>query len=367
MPNATNNLENRQAAHTLPVRSSGAPLRVGYVPLLDSAPLIIAQTHGYFERFGLNVELVREIGWATVREKIRHGELDAAQAPASMVFEISCGLRTVPVPCLTGLVTAHHGNAIVLSGELWDMGVRDAFSLERVIRAHKGKRRFIFAGVLVYSSQNYLMRKWLRNGGIDPDREVEMAVVPPPQVHLCLQAGHIDGFCVAEPWGSVCIADRTSWSPALSHDIDPFHPEKVLLVRRDFHETRRDEHLALLTALLMAARHCDQPEHRAEVAETLSGPRFLHVPRTHLHAALSNEYPMGYDRFHQGSDVIRFSGPDHNTPSIARGRWVMDEIFANGLSTGIAPLSDAEITAHYREDIFREAAALADSARINRN
>jgi len=344
-------------------RAVRQPLRVGYVPLLDSAPLIIAKTHGFFDAFGLDVDLVREIGWATVREKIRHGELDAAQAPASMVFEISCGLRTVPVPCITGMVTAHHGNAIVLSGELWELGVRDAYSLHRLIRTQQGKRRFIFAGVLVYSSQNYLMRKWLRSGGIDPDHDVEIAVVPPPQVHLCLQSGHIDGFCVAEPWGSVCIADGTSWSPALSEDIDPLHPEKVLLVRHDFHDTRRDEHLALLAALLLAARYCDQPENRAEVAAVLADPAFLNVPQPLLHASLSDQYPMGYDRLRTDASVIRFSGTHHNTPSVDRGRWVLDEIFSHGLSDGLAPLNETQIATYYREDIFREAVALADSAR----
>lgn len=349
-----------------PASRSRLPRRrisVGYVPLVDSAPLLIAQTHGFFESYGVDVDLVREIGWATVREKIRHGELECANAPASMVFELSCGLGVLPQQCLTGMATAHHGNSIVLSTELWDAGVRDAHSLARLIRANKGKRRFVFAGVLVYSSQNYLMRKWLRSGGIDPDNDVDMVMVPPPQVHLCLKSGHIDGFCVAEPWGTVSINDGVCWSPELTATLDPQHPEKVFLVRADFDEACRDEHLAMLAALQEAAAFCDAPENRAEVALVLARSEYLDLPEPILRRALYGPYPMGYDRQYENGDVIRFAGPKGNTPSLETARWVLDEIFENGLSEGLSPMSDDEVRNLYREDIFEAAKSLAASHR----
>ncbi|MCC5838893.1 MAG: ABC transporter substrate-binding protein [Opitutales bacterium] len=337
---------------------SGGRLRVGYVPLIDSAPLVIAQTHGFFERAGLEVELVREVGWASVREKIRLGELDGAQAPASMVFELSEGLGVLPEACFTGLVTAHHGNALVLSMELWELGVRDAHSLARVVRAHRGKRRFIFAGVLNYSSQNYLMRRWLLSGGLRPEQDVDLAMVPPPQVRRCLEAGHLDGFCVAEPWGSAVIAAGLGWSPDLSADFDPGHPEKVFLVTDEFHRRRPSDHMALLTALLAAARFCEEPRNRRGVAQVLAQPGFLDLPEEILRPALVGPYPMGCERERPGDDVIRFAGEGINAPTEEKARWVLEEIARHGLSRGMAPLSTAAIAARFRMDVFEEAAAM---------
>ena len=111
------------------------PLKLGFVPMADCAPLVVAQELGLFAQQGLSVELCREPGWATIREKIYHRELDAAQAPGSMVFELSWGYGGLVCPCITACVTALNGNAITLSNELWDMGVRMASaSLKRVIQ-----------------------------------------------------------------------------------------------------------------------------------------------------------------------------------------------------------------------------------------
>ncbi len=337
--------------------TEGEALKIGYVPLVDSAPLIIAETHGFFRKYGLRVKLEREVGWATVREKIRHGELQGAQAPASMVFEIHYGLGVMPVPCMTALITAHHGNAIVLSNELWELGVRDAFSLMRLIRSERHQRRFTFAGVLQYSSQHYLMRKWLASGGIDLDKDVDLVMIPPPQVHPCLRAGHIDGFCVAEPWGSASIAEGICWSPVLSRDFDPGHPEKIFMVQRSFDRQRHSEHLALIAALIEAARYCDQPDNREEVASVLSHRSYLDLPEAILRSSLVGPYPMGEGRA-DGVDVIRFARDGANRPCVKKGRWVINEIFAHGLSASLPPLSDEAVSACYREDIYDEAEAL---------
>lgn len=330
---------------------------IGYVPLLDSAPLIIAQTHGFYEKAGVGISLQREVGWATVREKIRHGELDGAQAPASMIFELSQGLGVLPLPCLTGLMTARHGNAIILSMELWDLGVRDAHSLARLVKSNAGKRRFIFAGVLHYSSQNYLMRRWLLSGGIQPDKQVDIAVVPPPQMRRCLEAGHLDGFCVAEPWGSEVIAAGLGWSPALSVDLSSGHPEKVFIVSEEFERQRPQVHRAILSAILAAARYCEAPENRAEVAAVLSRPEYLNLPATILERALVGPYEMGCDRVRYDADVIAFAGEGINRPTEDKARWMLDEITTHGLTFGMPPLSLETIQACFRVDIYRDAEA----------
>src|SRR4051794_36657723 len=105
-----------------PARSR--PLRLGFVALSDSAPIIMGKELGLYAKYGLSVELHREVGWATIRDKVLYGELDAAHAPAGLVVAASCGLGSVQVECLTGLVLNLNGNAITLSQNLWKKGVR---------------------------------------------------------------------------------------------------------------------------------------------------------------------------------------------------------------------------------------------------
>lgn len=337
------------------------PLRIGYVPLTDCAPLVVAHERGLFARHGLRVQLRREAGWATVREKMLHGELDASQAPASMVFEMSWGLGVVPVPTLTGLVTAHNGNAITLSNELWDLGVRDAFSLRRVVDKLRGQRRFTFAGVLHFSSQHYLMRKWLRSGGIRPEVDVDITMLPPPQVPTCLREGHIDGYCVAEPWSSVGLLRGIGWCVTLTADFDPRHPEKVFLVRESFERERHDEHVRLLAALIEAARYCDEPRNRREVAGLLAQPNYIGVPREVLENALIGPFRMGMDRECDAASAIVFHRDDAGRPTEAKARWMLNEIGVHGLGRGLPELTTAEIREHYREDLYEAALALASA------
>ena len=323
--------------------------------MTDCATLLVADALGIFAQHGLQVALCREAGWATVREKMLNAELDAAHAPASMVFEMTYGLGVMPVPSHTGLVMALNGNAVTLSNELWELGVRDAPSLKRIIDQHRGKRTFTFAGVLNYSSQHYLMRKWLRSGGIDPDRDVNIAIVPPPLVASCLQNGHLDGFCVAEPWSSLSLLNEQGWCAALTSELDPKHVEKVFMVRSDFDHDREEEHLRLIASLIEAARYCDEPENRREVATILSHERYLDVPRSVLEPALVGPFYMGKDRHAPADDAIIFHREDAGRPTVAKGQWVLDEIRAHGLAKAGAALRLSNIPTVFREDLFDKA------------
>src|SRR5258708_5022910 len=127
---------------------SHAWLNVGFAATIDCAILIAAQELGLFRKYDLDVRLSREVGWATIREKLLHEELDAAAAHASMLFSIYCGLGVVRRSCLTGILLGFNGSAVTLSNDLWDMGARDAVSLGKIIHQHKGARTFTIGVVL---------------------------------------------------------------------------------------------------------------------------------------------------------------------------------------------------------------------------
>lgn len=333
-------------------------LRLGFVPLTDCAPIVVAQELGLFKQFGLQVRLSCELGWATVRDKIVHGELDAAHALAAMPFAATLGLGSAAVECLTALVLNLHGNAITLSSDLWNRGVRDGHSLREAVQAARNEKVFTFGVVFSFSSHRHLLRKWLSIHGIDPERDVRIVVVPPPQMAMNLKAGNLDGFCSGEPWNSVAVDSGSGWIAATSAELDPGHPEKVLMVRRDFAERRSEDHLALVAALKAACEFCEQPENYSEIAAILARPKYLGVPAEILLRSFSGELDCGHGTTRRVDNFLNFHRDDANEPTSSRAAWALQLVRASGLCPEPAKLNFALGRKIFRADIFEQADGL---------
>jgi len=329
-------------------------LHVGFVPIVDCAVLIAAQELGLFARRGLAVELHKQVGWATVREKLLHGELDAVHAPASMGFAIRCGLGVVPQHCLTAFVLSLNGSAITLSRELWESGVRDAASLGALIRRERGTRTYQFGAVLDLSSQNQQLRGWLQSGGIDPDRDVRIQIVPSPVIHRGLTEGHLDGYCVAEPWNSIVTLAGGGWVVATSAELEPGLPEKILLVLEQFEAKRPFQHRAMVAALAEASLFCEQPENRPELVKMLAQPRYIGVENALLSNALIGPFDTGRGT-RSIPDFICYHRHDANVPDLAKGRKVFDRVRQMDSARASKALRRDVIPKIFREDIYREA------------
>lgn len=330
--------------------------------MTDCAPLIAAKELGLFDRVGLNVNLSREAGWGTIRERMLHQELDAAHAHASMIYEMNLGLGVRSAPCITGLMISHNGSAISFSNELWELGARDPRSMKRVIDAHRGQRKFRFAVVLKFSTQNYLLRKWLRQGGIDPDVDVELVVVPPPQVFSCLLKGHIDGYCAGEPWSSIGLMQGVCWCAALTSEVEQMHPEKVLLVHQNFEVQRHNEHTAMIRAVIEAAEYCDKQTNRRDLAEMLSQPCYFNASKEALLNGLHGPFQRGIAGQSSALDAIVFRKNKASEPSEEKARWVLQEINSNKLTPEPLNLSTEQIKSFFRMDIYEEAEQLFQAA-----
>lgn len=335
-------------------------LRLGFVPLTDCAPIAMAQELGLFAKYGLNVSLQRELGWAAIRDKMVTGELDAAQAVAGMPFATALGLGSIQRDCVASLVLNLHGNAITLSNELWSLGVRDASSLRDFIRANSQERSFTFGVVFPYSSHAFLLRDWLASAEINPDKDVRIVVVPPPQMPSALQAGHIDGCCVGEPWNTIAVQSKVGWVIAVSAELAPNHPEKILMVRREFADHCSDEHEALIAALLDACAFCDLPENRPAIASVLSRRAYLDRPVSALLPGLTGEFDLGHHRTRHIPDFVTFHRHHANEPSDDKAAWVANHMRTGPLAThtGITPALTRSI---FRCDIFDRACALRSS------
>jgi len=329
-------------------------LRVGFLALTDAAPFAVAEERGLFAKHGVRVQLSREVGWATMREKIVYGELDAAQAPAPMLWSTTLGLDSVACPVTTGLILNLHGNAITLSERLWVIGVRDASSLRDETRRRSGERKLTFGVVFNFSSHHLLLRTWLREGGINPDRDVRIVVVPPAQMFRNLSAGTIDGYCAGEPWNTLAVREKSGWCPTWSAAQHPGHVEKVLMVTERFAETRAAEHTALIAALVEACAWCDEPANREPLSRLLANAGYINQSARIISPALTGTFDCGHGRTENIPDFHVFHAGQANLPSTAKAAAIQQELIAAGLLPS-GTVTNQLTHRLFREDIFNHA------------
>jgi len=354
---------------SIPMKRTGSlirperKLRVGFVPLVDCAPFVVAFESKLFAKYGVEVVLHRELGWATVRDKIIYGELDASHAVAGMALAATCGWGSIANPCVTGMMLNTNGNGITLSNSFFSQGVRDAKSFKRFLLTANPRKVPTLGTVSPFSSHNFLLRQWLRSGGIDPDKEVRIVIVPPPQVCQNLKAGNLDGFCVGEPWNSLAVQNHLGWTVATSTELSRGHPEKILMVREEFAEKRAGEHLALMAALLEACKWCDQPENLGEIVSMLCRPEYLNLPAKVLLPSLSGRYDYGHGRRETIEDFIAFYRHNANEPTPGKIDWIMEHMADNGFSKIEQPSTEL-CQRVFRQDLYQQARKLGSGRRF---
>lgn len=276
----------RKARQTAPAQTIPAVTRVqtvekstvtlGYVPTTDAAPFIVAQEKGLFQKYGLEkVELVPETRWQAIADGIANQRFDAAQMLAGMPLAMTLGAGDQPrVPVVTALVTARNGNAITLSKRFDAQGVSTLADLKAAI-ADTPDQAHTFGVVDDASMGSLLLRYWLAAGGIDPDREVTLAVMSSAQMHSQLAQGTIDGYLAAEPWNLRAVRNDTGFVVATDLEIWNGHQNKVLGLREDWAQRHPQTHLALVKALIEACEYCDDRRNRADIVELLAQPQYL--------------------------------------------------------------------------------------------
>ena len=322
----------------------------------------MAQELGLFAKHGLHVELTREIGWATIREKIIHRELDAAHAPAGMLFAAAAGLGGIHADVLTGFVMNLHGNAITLSQRLWQAGVRDGRTLRDFVR--RRGRPVTLGTVYQWSSHSVLLRLWLKGHSMDLENDAAVVVVPPSQMVAHLRAGHLDGFCAGEPWNSLAVMSRAGWVVTRSAELAPQHPEKVLMVRREFAEHSDAQHIALIAALIESARFCDEPANRETIAETLARSCYVGTEAEAIRRGMRSIFDYGNGRTEPCPGFNIFSRDNAGEPDALKAAWISQSLISSGLATAAQLPGDLGARC-FRADIFSRALALAVPAQIS--
>ncbi len=347
-------------------------LRLGFVPLTDCVPLAVAAEQGLFRRHGLDVTLVRMSAWEAVRGGLASGDLDGAQALASMPLAATLGVGCPPLPMLTGLVLDLGGNAITVSETLYQRLL--AVDPEAMAEVPINPRAFktlseadrvvglpppTLATVSAISPHFYELRYWLAAAGVDPDRAMRLIVIPPPQMVANLRAGRIDGFCVGEPWNQRAVQLGLGRVVATSADIWGGRAEKVLAVTETWAETHPRTHRALIGALLEACRWLDDPGNRLKAAKLVARTAYANAPLEVVLASLTGRFPYARDATPQAlPDFNRFHRHAANFPWVSQAAWYLEQMDRWGQVHRPVDLLETARTV-FRPDLYREVAAAA--------
>lgn len=332
-------------------------IKVGFIPIIDCAAIVLAEELGAYERQGLEVEIRREVSWANVRDKLALGVLDASHILAPLPLALTLGIDSVSVPMINAMTLQVNGNGLTLSAKLWhemeevapdlvgDGTPLDARALAAVVARRKttGAAPIVLASVFPYSVQNYMLRLWLSSGGLDPDRDVCLTVVPPPHTVAYMSGGVIDGYCVGEPWNQQAQALGIGRIALTGPDIWRGMPEKVLGTTEAWANRHPNTLLALVKALIEACLWLDEPSNRAEAARILSSPRYLNMPAEVMSRTL--ELP-GFHVFQRDSANFPWrSHADWFLAQMVRWKQASPDIDIKGTADRV-----------YRTDIYRAAA-----------
>jgi NitT/TauT family transport system ATP-binding protein len=323
--------------------------RIGFIPLADAAALIVAADKGFCEAEGLDVELVREVSWSNVRDKFIIGLFDAAHLLAPVAIASSLGLGHVKVPIVSAFGLGVNGNAITVSPDLHaaltamaEGDIRDpmvsARALARLVaeRKAKGVEPLTFGMTFPFSTHNYHLRFWMAAGGVDPDEDVRLVVLPPPYMVESLANKYVDGFCVGAPWNSVAVDLGIGFILHFVSEIFSRAAEKLLAVRAQWASENSDVHMRLIRAHGKAADFIEDVGNREEVCAILTAPGRIEVAPEVIRRTFDGRLKVAPDGTVRVSDrYLLVSRDGAARPDPRQAAW----LYAQMVRWGQAPLS----------------------------
>ncbi|MBI3938860.1 MAG: ABC transporter substrate-binding protein [Betaproteobacteria bacterium] len=271
-----------------------ASIKVGFIPITCATPIIMAHPMGFYAKHGLDVEVVKTAGWAVIRDKTLNKEYDAAHMLSPMPLAITLGAGAKPEPYTMPAVENINGQAITLAVRHKD---------KRDPRQWKG---FKFAVPFDYSMHNYLLRYFVAEHGIDPDRDLQIRVVPPPEMVANLRADNIDGFLAPDPVNQRAVYDGVGYIHTLSKDIWEGHPCCAFAASRQFVAGMPNTYHALLKAIIDAAAFARKPGNRKTIAEAIAPANYLNQPVTVVEQVLTGTFADGLGNVRKVPDRIDF-------------------------------------------------------------
>ena len=338
-------------------------VHLGFIPLVDSAPLIIAEQKGFFANQGLDVELHKEVSWANIRDRTIYGHFHAAQMLGPMPIAGSLGLGHLKVDMIAPMALGLGGNAVTVSTDLLanmravdpDLTLGGPVNVGRALatciadRKRQGGDQLVFAVVYPFSAHNYELRYWLAASGIRPDHDVRFIAVPPSQMVAALKDGDIDGFCVGEPWSSLAAQENVGQAILSKSNIWPGCSEKVLGMRADWAGAHPEIVDALIVSLDAACAWCEAPENRDELADILSSPDFVGTSAKAISRSLTDN--VIEEDVVSETAFMSFHGDAANMPWSGQGLWLYSQMVRWGHVAHSSQGLDV-VKSVYRPDLY---------------
>jgi nitrate/nitrite transport system substrate-binding protein len=304
------------------------PVKLGFIPLTDCSPLVMAKELGLFKKYGVEVVLTKETSWANVRDKILTGELDGAHCLYSMPFSVYTGVGGKEGSLMKiAMMLNVNGQAITLSKDFCGkVGFKQMNKVTPVVAAKlKAEKEVTFAMTFPGGTHDLWLRNWMSIAGLN-QKAVKIITIPPPQMVANMKVGNMDGYCVGEPWGGVAVKQGIGFTQIATQDIWKDHPEKALVVNNEFSTKHKADLVKVMKAVMEACKWLDVPANRKKAAGIIGKAPYVNAPAEVIEARLMGDYNLGcnqgvevYDNdymlFHKGGMV--------NYPRKSHGIWAM--------------------------------------------
>ncbi|MNF25842.1 Nitrate transport protein NrtA precursor [compost metagenome] len=343
------------------VNAQNDPVRLGFIPLTDCSPIVMAKELGLFKKYGVEVVVTKESSWANVRDKILTGELDGAHCLYSMPFSVYTGVGgKAGSEMKIAMMLNVNGQAITLSKDFCGkVGFKQMNKVTPVVAAKlKAEKEVTFAMTFPGGTHDLWLRNWMSLAGLN-QKAVKIITIPPPQMVANMKVGNMDGFCVGEPWGGVAVKQGVGFTQVASQDIWKDHPEKALVVNKDFSAKRKADLVKVMKAVMEACKWLDVPANRKKAAAIIGKAPYVNAPADVIEARLMGDYNLGcnlgvevYDNdymlFHKGGMV--------NFPRKSHAIWAMAQFVRFGYlkeAPNYAAIADKLIL----DDLYKEVAA----------
>jgi nitrate/nitrite transport system substrate-binding protein len=284
-------------------------LTVGFIPITCATPIIMAHPMGFYEKHGLDVTVKKYAGWADIRDAAIAGEIDAVHFLSPMPLSLSLGVGATKMPFRLPAIENVNGQAITIRKDHKVEGPRDM----------KG---FLLTVPFDFSMHNLLLRHYLALGGLDPDKDVQIRVMRPPDMVANLAAGNIDGYLGPDPFNQRAVYEDAGYIHILSRDIWPGHPCCAFAAKQSFKEKYPNTYRALLEAIVEATHFSSQPENQKEIAQAIAPKRYLNQPVEVVEAVLTGEFEDGLGNLRKVPDRIDFDPYPWKSFSI----WILTQL-----------------------------------------
>ena len=300
-------------------------VKIGFIPLTDCSSVVMANVMEFDKKYGIKIIPTKEASWASVRDKLVNGELDAAHVLYGLIYGVQMGIGGPKKDMAVLMNLNHNGQAITLSKKLNEKGVKDGATLKTLM--DKEKREYTFAQTFPTGTHAMWIYYWLAANGINPFTDAKIITVPPPQMVANMRVGNMDGYCVGEPWGNRAIVDGIGFTAETTQAIWKDHPEKTLGTTDEWVKKYPNTARAMTAAILEAGRWIDSSlSNRQKTAQTVADKSYVNTDSDVILARMLGRYENGIGKKWDDPDYMKFYNEGMvNYPYLSDGMWFLTQ------------------------------------------